>query len=77
MKRRSKEEVCEIPIPKHLYDKIIERIRGTDFSSVHEYITFVLEEILSEDEEEVKEEETFTEEDEGKVKERLRGLGYL
>ncbi|AEC51966.1 hypothetical protein PNA2_1050 [Pyrococcus sp. NA2] len=65
-----------ISIPKPLYDKIKERIEGTGFTSVSEYVTYVLREVLASLEEE-EEEEVFTEEEEEKVKERLRALGYL
>ncbi len=67
------EETIKISIPLSLYKKIKEKIHETGFSSVSDYVTYVLREILSEDEEE----EEFTEEDEEKVKERLRSLGYL
>ncbi len=70
------EEYGSIKIPKKLLKKIEERIQGTEFKSVDEYTTFVLEEVVKEDgDEEV--EEVFSEEDEKKVKERLRALGYL
>jgi Arc/MetJ-type ribon-helix-helix transcriptional regulator len=70
------EEYGTIKIPRNLLKKIEERIRGTEFKSVDEYTIFVLEEVVKEDgEEEV--EEVFSEEDEKKVKERLRALGYL
>jgi len=64
-----------VSIPAPLFKKIEERIEGTGFTSVSSYVTYVLREILAEDEEE--EEEPFTEEDEERVKERLRALGYL
>ncbi len=71
-----KEEYGEIKIPKQLIEKIKERIKQTEFKSVDEYANFVLEEVIKE----VSEEDTaevFSEEDEQKVKERLRALGYL
>ncbi len=65
-----------IKIPKDLLEKVEKRIQGTEFKSADEYTTFVLEEVVKEDgDEEV--EEVFSEEDEKKVKERLRALGYL
>lgn len=65
-----------IKVPKDLLEKIEKRIHGTEFKSVDEYTAFVLEEVVKEDgDEEV--EEVFSEEDEKKVKERLRALGYL
>ncbi len=69
------EEYGEIKLPKELIRKIEERIKDTEFESVEEYATFVLEEVVKEDEEDT--EEVFSEEDEEKVKERLRALGYL
>ncbi len=64
----------EVRIPKEVYDRIKERIKETEFESVDEYVTFVLREVLASLEEE---EQVFTEEEEEKVKERLRALGYL
>ncbi|HDH28160.1 MAG TPA: CopG family transcriptional regulator [Euryarchaeota archaeon] len=65
-----------VSIPAPLFKKIEERIKGTGFTSVSSYVTYVLREIVSEEEEEEKE-DPFTEEDEERVKERLRALGYL
>lgn len=70
------EEYGEIRIPTRLIEEIEERIKQTEFESVEEYVTFVLEEVIKDvDYEEP--EEVFSEEDEAKVKERLRALGYL
>ncbi len=65
-----------ITIPKPLYEKIKERIKETGFTSVSDYVTYVLREVVSSLEEEQKK-EVFTREEEKKVKERLRALGYL
>jgi Arc/MetJ-type ribon-helix-helix transcriptional regulator len=64
-----------VSIPTPLFKKIEERIKGTGFTSVSSYVTYVLREIVAE--EDAEEEEPFTEEDEERVKERLRALGYL
>jgi len=64
-----------VSIPKELYKKIQERIKDTGFTSVSDYVTYVLRQVISELEEES--EEPFTKEDEEKVKERLRSLGYI
>ncbi len=69
----AEEKFVEVKIPASLYKKIEERIEGTGFSSVSSYVTYVLRELLAEDEEE----EVYTPEEEEKVKERLRALGYL
>ena len=64
-----------ISIPTPLAEKIKKRIEGTGFNSLSSYVTYVLREVISGIEEE--QEEAFTKEDEEKVKERLRALGYL
>lgn len=63
-----------VSIPTPLFKKIEERVKGTGFTSVSSYVTYVLREIVSEEEDEA---EPFTKEDEERVKERLKALGYL
>jgi len=70
------EKYATVSIPVQLYEKIKQRIEGTEFSSVSDYVTYVLREVLVSLEEE-EEEEVFTKEEEEKVKERMRALGYL
>jgi Arc/MetJ-type ribon-helix-helix transcriptional regulator len=62
-----------VKIPKSLLEKIQKKILNTSFSSVSEYVTYLLEKELSGTEDK----EVFSKEDEEKVKERLRRLGYL
>jgi Arc/MetJ-type ribon-helix-helix transcriptional regulator len=64
-----------ISIPTPLAEKIKKRIKGTGFTSLSSYVTYVLREIISGEKE--GSEEAFTKEDEKKVRERLRALGYL
>lgn len=64
-----------ISIPTPLAEKIKKRIQGTGFTSLSSYVTYVLSEVLSGLENESGEE--FSKEDEERVKERLRALGYL
>ncbi|KXA93200.1 CopG family transcriptional regulator [candidate division MSBL1 archaeon SCGC-AAA259E19] len=64
----------DVSISDSIYDRIKERVEGTGFDSVDEYVEYVLREVVEEEEEE---EEPYTEEDEEKVKERLRALGYM
>ena len=62
----------QISIPKDLYKKIEEEIKGSDVNSVDEYVVRLLREKLpggSDD--------SFSKEDEEKVKERLKALGYI
>lgn len=62
-----------ILIPTSLFEKIKEKIKGTGFPSVSSYVTYVLRELV--DEEDKK--EPFTKKDEEKIKARLRALGYI
>jgi len=64
-----------VSIPTPLFKKVEERIKGTGFTSVSSYVTYVLREIVAEEEEEAK--EPFTKADEERVKARLRALGYI
>ena len=69
-------DMKSVKIPKKTYKRIKGRIKDTGFTSVSEYVGYVLTEVLDNLEEEGQE-ETFSEEEEEKVKERLRALGYL
>jgi Arc/MetJ-type ribon-helix-helix transcriptional regulator len=73
-KKDKQKKFTTISIPAPLFEKIKERIKGTGFTSVSSYVTYVLREILAEKEEE---EEPFTKEDEERIKARLRALGYI
>ena len=70
------EDKVAVHIPKDLYEEIKKRVdlSGGEFKNVEEYVEFVLREIVKEEEEE---EFKYTPEEEEKIKERLRGLGYL
>ena len=61
-----------LALPADLYDRIGERARSTGFGSVEEYVTFVMEEVLKEDDQQP----AFSKEDEEEVKKRLKALGY-
>jgi Arc/MetJ-type ribon-helix-helix transcriptional regulator len=67
-------EFTSISIPTSLYKKIEEKIKGTEFTSVSSYVTKVLRESLSKEEEK---KEVFSAEEEEKIKERLKALGYI
>lgn len=72
---KERKNYTTISIPTPLAEKIKTRIKGTGFTSLSSYVTYVLREIISSDREET--EEAFTKEDEEKVRQRLRALGYL
>jgi len=65
-----------ISIPTALAEKIKKKIEGTGFHSLSSYVTYVLRELLASMEEEGAG-EALTKEEEEKIKERLRALGYL
>ncbi len=67
------ERSARIEIPASLYRSIEERIKGTGFESVDQYVTYVLRELMARD----SEEPVLDREDEEKIRERLRSLGYL
>ncbi|MFQ5712161.1 MAG: CopG family transcriptional regulator [Candidatus Geothermarchaeales archaeon] len=72
-----KKEYLPILLPKKLLERIRARVEKTkEFSTVEEYITYVLEEVFSELEG-GKEQRVFTKEEEEEVKSRLKALGYL
>ncbi len=62
-------------MPDDVYRGIEERVKVTEFNSVEEYVTYVLKQVLEQVNKE--EEQAYSKEDEEKVKERLRSLGYL
>lgn len=72
-----KVEYTTVSIPKPLAEKIKRRMKGTGFSSVSSYVTYVLRQVLSSIEEDEQSKQAFTKEEEEKVKQRLRDLGYI
>ena len=70
-------EKVPVMVSKRLYEKIKAKVDGTDeFSSVEEYVSYVLEEILSEGEGRP-ETSVYTKEEEEEIKSKLQALGYL
>ena len=66
-------EKISIEISKELYEKAAKFVEeNPDFDSVESLVEFVLNELLTEEEE-----TALTPEEEEKVKERLKSLGYL
>jgi Arc/MetJ-type ribon-helix-helix transcriptional regulator len=69
-----------VSIPRPLYEKMKKRIEKTGFTSVSDYVTYILREVMASIDEEERKGKTstgFDKRDEEKVKERLRALGYL
>lgn len=61
-------------LPSVLYNQIAERLKETSFGSVNEYVSFVLEEVLKQEE---YEEAAPNKKEEEEAKKRLKDLGYL
>ena len=68
--------MSSVELPAEVHGRIERRVEGTDFDSVDEYVTFVLEEVLHYAE---SGSGNMTDEavDEDEVKDRLRSLGYI
>ena len=69
------ENKVTIKIPKELYQRLRQMIEGTGFSSVTEFIVFVMRTLASSGE--IKQEDRLTAEEVEAIRERLRRLGYL
>lgn len=69
------EDKVPIYISKKLYNEIKKRVEESQdaFKNVEEFIEFVLNEVIKEEEEEV----SYSPEEEEEIKRRLRSLGYL
>ena len=67
----------KVEISDEMYETFEERAPEKGLDSAEEYVNYVLQQIVEKLEGEDKEEKTYSEEEEKKVKERLRGLGYL
>ena len=67
-----------ISIPKDLAEKLRKRAESAEFNSLSTYITYILRQVASRIETDEKaDSKTTTKEDEEKIKETLRSLGYL
>ena len=64
-----------IKIPRELYETLQQMTEGTGFSSVTEFIVFVMRTLASTGR--IDEEDKFTEDEVKIIKERLKRLGYL
>jgi len=69
------ENKVTLKIPRELYRKLSLMIKDTGFSSVTEFIVFVMRNLVSGGE--IKGEDRLTTEEVKAIRERLRRLGYL
>jgi hypothetical protein len=67
-------EFVDISIPAELFKAIEDKIKDSEVSSVQDYVIKVLKDSLSEG---PKSDEGLSKDEEDKVKERLKALGYI
>ncbi|KXA93201.1 CopG family transcriptional regulator [candidate division MSBL1 archaeon SCGC-AAA259E19] len=67
-----KPKFTTVSIPVPLFEKVKKQVEGTGFTSVSSYVGYILRELVAE-----KGEAPFTRDDEEKIREKLRALGYL
>ncbi len=67
-------DYTSVEIPTDIFKQIEEKIRNSDVPSVADFITTLLKKKLSSDQSET---DSLSSEDEEKVKERLKALGYM
>lgn len=63
-----------VALPTRIVDRVEDRLPRTEFDSTTEYVTYVMEEVLYQVEQETDDE---IEVDESEVEDRLKSLGYL
>ncbi len=75
----AEKNTIKVSIKKPLAKKLHRRLKETEFRSLSEYVNFILEEVINSLEEQENEESDmgYTKEEEEKVKQRLRDLGYI
>lgn len=67
-----------VDIPSSLYMRIEDRLPGTEFKTVSDYVTYLIREVLNNIEnDENKSKKDFTPEEEQEIENRLRDLGYI
>lgn len=66
-----------VSIPVPLYRKLEKLIEGTGFTSVSEFVTYVLREVVALKEKSGNKTPTLTEEELRIIEEKLKALGYL
>lgn len=72
----STQESASVDLPDRIVERVDARLDRTEFDSVSEYVTFVMEEVLYRVEDET-EDDDYEGVDEDEVKDRLKSLGYL
>jgi uncharacterized protein Smg (DUF494 family) len=81
------QDISSIRLPRQIIERIERRLRNSEFQTVEDYAAFVLDQVLSELEEDgsvsgssgsqTKQVDVFSKEDQEDVEQRLRDLGYI
>jgi Arc/MetJ-type ribon-helix-helix transcriptional regulator len=69
-------ETRSIELPKRIVERVENRLQRTDWDESSEYITYVLEEVLYQVEQET-DDDDFEAVNEEEIKDQLKSLGYL
>lgn len=72
-----KSKYTTVSIPVTLYGRVKELIRGTGFTSVSQFVTYILREVVVSMEKEKIESQVVSEEEKEAIIEKLKKLGYL
>ncbi|RLF98984.1 MAG: hypothetical protein DRN49_05015 [Thaumarchaeota archaeon] len=75
--RESRGRYTTVSIPITLYRRIKEMIKDTGFTSVSQFVIYILREVISSMEEERLKGESLSEEEKRRIIDRLKRLGYL
>lgn len=68
----------EIEVSKEDFDVLEKRVKDKkEFKTVEEYVSDLIKQVTKRLRDETEEDDSYSKEDEEKVKERLRSLGYL
>lgn len=70
------ESTRSVELPERIVDRVEARLPRTEWNEPKDYITYVMEEVLYQVEQET-EDDGFESVDEDEVKDRLKSLGYL
>jgi Arc/MetJ-type ribon-helix-helix transcriptional regulator len=72
------EKKVQVNLPVALHDRLAERMKGTAFSNVDDFIAYILEMSIGNRDQAVdRKDESQNKEDDEKVLSRLRDLGYI
>jgi len=67
-----------VSIPEELAEKIEKKIKGTNFSTLSDYVVYLLNQVIPNEEDKTdSEDEIYDKKEEEEIKKNLKELGYL